>query len=459
MFLAVDAPAHTVYALAHKDDAVLVIDTDVCSGAHRSGCATLVPREIHTGADPESISLDPRTHTLYTANEVDNTVSVIDASRCNARVTWGCRTSPPAAAVPGAGGIAVDPSVHTAYVTSDPNFVAMIDTWSCNAHQTTGCRRPASTVTIGDHPQAVALDDRTHTAYVAGIAADGTGSVSVLDTRTCNAHRSGCAVTAALRVSAGAPTDIAVNALTDTIYVGTATSTGSNVISVFNGATCNAGTTTGCGKPPALMAVGATDGCSFVAVAVDEASNTIYATNTEQCQVPFLGDKVYVYDGATCQAANTTGCGHAPATITAGFNPYGITVDRTTNTVYAALLADGEHAGSVAVINGATCNGSNTSGCTQTPAHAVTGFGPTTVTVDPKTHGVYVTNIEDTSVSVIDGTHCNATDASRCNPANQTKISVDDYPTALAVDPQVGTAYVTSGAKGTISVIPLQPRR
>ena len=58
-----------------------------------------------------------------------------------------------------------------------------------------------------------------------------------------------------------------------------------------------------------------------------------------------------------------TGCGDAIATITAGFNPMAIAVDQATNTVYAPLLADGEHAGNVAVINGATCNASNTSGC------------------------------------------------------------------------------------------------
>ena len=176
--------------------------------------------------------------------------------------------------------------------------------------------------------------------------------MSVLDTRTCNAQPSGCTVVGTLQVTAGSPTAIAVNSATGTVYVGTATSGGANRVSVFNGATCNAATTTGCSQPPALMTVGATDGCSFVGVAVNETSNTIYATNTEQCSEPFLGDKVYVYNGATCDATNMTGCGDALATITAGFNPMAIAVDQATNTVYAPLLADGEYAGNVAVING-----------------------------------------------------------------------------------------------------------
>ena len=108
LWVAVDTAHNTAYVSFHKDDTVLVVDTDLCNGAHPAGCATLAAQEIHTGANPQAISLDPGTHTLYTANEVDDTVSVIDASRCNAQVTRGCRTRPPSAAVPHAGGIAID---------------------------------------------------------------------------------------------------------------------------------------------------------------------------------------------------------------------------------------------------------------------------------------------------------------------------------------------------------------
>ena len=285
LWVAIDTAHDTAYVTFNKDDAVLVVDTDLCNGARPSGCATLAPpQEIHTGTDPQAISLDPGTHTLYTANLVDNTVSVIDASSCNASVTLGCRTRPPSAAVRAAGGIAVDQTVHTAYVTSDGNAVAMIDTRRCNAFHPVGCGQAPPTVNVADFPQAIAFDRTTHTAYVASARTGGTGSVSVLDTRTCNAaHPSGCTVIGTLQVTAGTPTAIAVNSATGTVYVGTATSGGANEVSVFNGATCNAATTTGCSQPPALMTVGATDGCTFVAVAVNETSNTIYATNTEQC--------------------------------------------------------------------------------------------------------------------------------------------------------------------------------
>ena len=95
-WLVVDAPLHTVYVVNQKDDTVSAIDTNVCNGSHLSACATLQPPTVHTGEDPEVIALNPDTQTLYTANQVSNDVSVIDASRCNATDTRGCREPPPA---------------------------------------------------------------------------------------------------------------------------------------------------------------------------------------------------------------------------------------------------------------------------------------------------------------------------------------------------------------------------
>ena len=49
----------------------------------------------HRQPIPNRSRLDPRTQTLYTANQVDNNVSVIDATRCNAQTTSGCRQRVP----------------------------------------------------------------------------------------------------------------------------------------------------------------------------------------------------------------------------------------------------------------------------------------------------------------------------------------------------------------------------
>jgi DNA-binding beta-propeller fold protein YncE len=462
LWLAVDAPLHSVYVVYQKDDALKVIDTNVCSGSKPAGCATLIPPEIHTGADPESVILNSRTQTLYTANWVDNDVSVIDATRCNADTTSGCRHPAPAVTLPGPGGVAVDSAVQTTYVTTASNTVSMIDTRRCNAHHPAGCSTPPPTVAVGDSPHAIAVDRRTHTVYVANHGAGSTGTVSIFDARTCNATRSaGCSTVSTLQVPGGIPSDIAVNPVTDTVYVATITSSGPNQISVFNGATCDAANTAGCGHTPATVMFGdsgAGAGGSVAYLAVDHVTNTVYATNVVLGH-PFVGDSVFVINGATCDAANTTGCSQTPATVTLGYdplgiayNPYGIAVDQATDTVYTANLADGEGPGTVSVINGATCNGHDTNGCGQTPATAPAGFGANGIAVDRTTHEVYVTNTEDTSVSVIDGTKCNGTDTSGCShtPA---KDSVGGYPGSIAIDPAVRTAYVQT--IDGVSVIPL----
>jgi DNA-binding beta-propeller fold protein YncE len=405
---------------------------------------------IHTGADPESLVLDQRTQTLYTANEVDNNLSVIDASRCNAQTTRGCRHLPPAVAI-SAGRLAADPTAHTVYVASGANAVSMINTRSCNASRPAGCTQTPPAVTVGDSPDAVAIDHRTQTLYVANQESGSTGTVSVINARTCNAtNLAGCGSTSTLQVPGGNPDDIAVDSATDTIYVATTTATGPNLISVFDGATCNATDTTGCQQTPPTLQVGDSGGGQFdsaLNIAVDKVTNTIYATNTVKNTVPFMGNSVYVINGATCDAANTTGCGQTPATITIapnppiGSNPGAIAVDQATNTVYTSNIADAEHPGTVSVINGAICNGQNTSGCGQTPGTVEVGFGAEDVAIDRTTHKVYVTNIEDASVSVIDGATCNGSNITGCNQTPP-KLAVGDYPGAIAVDPAIGTGYV-----------------
>jgi DNA-binding beta-propeller fold protein YncE len=457
LWVAVDAPLHSVYVVYQKDDSLILIDTNLCNGSHPAACAALRPPAIHTGADPESVVLDSQTQTLYTADEVDNDVSVIDAARCNAQTTSGCRQLPSAVQVPGPGGLAADPAVHTMYVTSGSSTVSMIDTSTCNAYHLSGCAATPPTVTVGSHPSAIAVDSQAHTVYVANAGTGSTGSVSVINAGTCNAtDPAGCGTPATLHVPGGHPDGITVDAATSTIYVATITSKGPNLVSVFNAATCNAASTAGCGQAPVLK-VGDSGGGpsnSALSLAVDQATNTIYATNVILNTVPFGGDSVSVINGATCDAANTTGCGQTPATVTAGSNPWGIAVDQATDTIYTANIADGEHPGTVSVINGASCNGSDHAGCGQTPASIAAGFGSVGMAIDLATGTVYVANIQDASVSVIDSATCNGSGIAGCSQAPP-KLAVGDHPSALAVDPAVGTAYVASGTENTVSVIPL----
>jgi DNA-binding beta-propeller fold protein YncE len=353
--------------------------------------------------------------------------------------------------------------VATIYAPSGANSVSMINTTQCSASHSSGCSQTPPTVTVGAFPKAVAVDPVTHTIYVADGGSGSSGSVSLFDDRGCNATReTGCGNVSTLQVPDGNPVDIAVNALTDTLYVATITSNGGlNLISVFDGATCNATNTTGCDQTPANVQTGSDGGGPFSsteAVAVNPATNTIYATSDTTGE-PFLGDTVYMIDGTACDATNTTGCDKAPATISVGSdpffgdaNPFGIAVDQSTDTIYTANIRFGEALGTVSVINGATCNSQNTSGCGQTPATAPAGFGTVGIAVYQQKNRVYATNTEDASVTTINGNSCNGANAAGCGHA-RTQATVGDYPGSIALDPQVGTAYVQ--AFEGVSVIPL----
>jgi DNA-binding beta-propeller fold protein YncE len=463
LWVAVDPANHSVYVTNQKDDSVMVVNANVCNGSDLAGCAALDPPEIHTGADSQVLTLDSDTQTLYTANQLDNDVSVIDASRCDAQTTSGCRHPVPEAAIP-AGGLAADPAVHTTYVASSATAVAMIDDSTCNAFHTAGCAQTLPSVTVGTDPSAVAVDPTTHTVYVANQGAGLTGTVTVFDDRSCNAtNQTGCTTTSTLEVPDGNPVAIAVNPVTNTVYAATLTSNGGpDLISVFNGSTCNATTTSGCGQTPANAATGPDGGAPFAStesVAVNAATNTVYATSDVLDANPYIGDSVYVINGTTCDAANTAGCGNPPATISPGSdpvfgdaNPFGIAVDQATDTIYTANIFNGEGPGTVSVINGNICNAHHTSGCGQTPAVAPAGFGANGIAVDQSTNQVYATNIEDTSVTTINGNSCNRTDAGGCNET-RTEATVGDYPSSISVDPAAGTAYVAN-SEG-VSVIPL----
>jgi DNA-binding beta-propeller fold protein YncE len=457
IWVAVDVPLHSVYVSSQKDDYLAVIDTNICNGRHLTACATLKPPTIHTGANPQLFALNQATQTLYVANEVDNNVSVINALLCNATFTAGCRHPAPEVNVrTGVSAIAVDTAVQTAYVANgNMNTVSMINTQNCNASSLQGCARALPTASVGASPNGIAIDNQTHTVYVTNFGSGATGTVTVIDATTCNAtHSSGCSKFKVLQVPGGNPGGIAINQATDTLYVATLTRSGPDIVSVFNGATCDASQSLGCTQKPAVIRVGNSGGSvgSELSLAVNQVTNTIYATNLVLASPLFMGNRVYVINGATCDATNTTGCGKSPAMITAGHNPWGIAVDEATDTIYTANIAGAEFAATVSVINGATCNGSNTSGCGQTPLKVPVGFGAVGITVDNAANRIYVANIQDTSVSVINGSTCNATMTAGCRKTPP-KVAVGLAPFAAAVDQGVATVYVLNSV-GTVSVIP-----
>jgi DNA-binding beta-propeller fold protein YncE len=455
LYAAVDQSLHSVYVGYQDEAALMVVNTNVCNGTHLAACARLKPDSVHTGGDPEGLVLDPTTQTLYTANEVDNDISVISASKCSALDTAGCRHPVPSIAIPDPGAVATDNAVHTAYVTSGTDQLAMIDTLRCNARQHDGCAR-TSHLRVGMDPSDVEIDSRTNTIYVATLGAHSMGEISVINAARCNASiRTTCAHPSTLHLSTGSPQQIAVDPATDTVYVAIGTAHGHNAIDVFNGASCDATTSTGCNQKPAELSVGDSGGGlgkSSLYIAVNPNPNTLYATNVVWATQD--ADTVYVLNGATCDAADHAGCGQKPARITVGDDPRAPAIDPTTDTIYVPNHAAGDYAATVSVINGATCNGQDHSGCDQKSAIAPAGFGAINIAIDPATQLVYTTNLDETSVSVINGAACNGTHHAGCRTP-PSEDAVGNYPFAITVDPDAGTAYVVN--QTNVSLVPIRP--
>ena len=270
--------------------------------------------------------------------------------------------------------VAVNQVTRTIYVgNGGENTVSVIKGATCNATHTSGCGQTAATVTVGNNPLGVAIDQATNTVYVANA---GENTVSVINGATCNgANTSGCGQAPATVTVGGGASLLAVDPATDTIYVG---SFDDNTVSVINGATCNGTHTSGCGQVPPTVKVGAfPDG-----LAVDRATHTVYVSNGAETTVS-------VIDGSTCNATDNSGCSQTPATVDVGGNPVELAVDEATHTVYVPVQL-GDVFGFVAMIHTASCNGSDTSGCSQPPSTAQVGTQPAHVAVNPATHTVYV---------------------------------------------------------------------
>ena len=509
----VDSRTDTVYVGNGNEPTVSVLNGASCNATDTAGCRP-DPITINVPGGPDGLAVNEKTETLFVANNGPgnstarvNTVSVINAATCNARNTSGCGQSAPTV-LTGAnpGGNAVDEATDTLYVATFDNTLQVINGATCNAAVRTGCGQPTPATLGGNVPVSVAINQQTNTAYVGDSAEfDGFPSwtVSVLNTATCNTlDAAGCTPNPPAITTQLNPYAVAVNQATDTVYATNLQDVNGNPgnsVSVIDGATCNASVTSGCGNAPPTVTVGSAP----FGVAVDQATDTIYvanaavntlsvidgktcnATNTSGCdqtplQVPLANNSLYgstsvavnqatdtvyvlnqgtpglvsVLNGATCNASVTSGCATQPPTVTVGnaSGPAGLAVNERTNTVYVDNTADD----TVSVIDGATCNGKNTSGCDRTPARVAVGrqyFGY--VAVDPATDLVYVTDYFDDAVSIIDGASCNATRTAGCDQTPPT-VPAGASPTGVAVDQHNHDIYVTDNGGGPVSFFSFQ---
>jgi DNA-binding beta-propeller fold protein YncE len=425
-----------------EEDHGLRNDGNQAGSAHpERGSGLTVP----AGGNPQNSALDAATQTLYVTNGADGTVSVIDAATCNANVTAGCRRTPPAVHVGSLPvGIAVDQATDTVYVVNvNSNSVSVINGATCNAQNTSGCSHAPPAVTVGSVPVALDVNQVTDTVYVANWGNGAGTTISVINGRTCNGqHTSGCGQTPASVTVGTAPAGIAVDQPTDTIYAGTVAPSGAEAVSVINGATCNATTVSGCGQTPPSVTVG-TGSIDFnVGFAIDQATKTLYVAN-------WTDNTLSMIDKASCNATVTSGCGQTAPTVRVGSGPTGIALDAATHTVYVSNINDN----TVSALDAATCNATIASGCRKVPAGSLrTGRAPQGVTADQATSTLYVPNGDDNTVSVLDSATCNATRHFGCTRFPPT-VPAGGFPGGVAVNDKTRTVYVANLGDGTVSVI------
>ena len=174
------------------------INSLTCHAAHKSGCRRR-PATSQVGKGPQAVIIDPATGTIYAANFVDSTVSVINPAGCDAATTRGCRHEAPTAAAGPARTPSPSTATNTIYVANgggisgSGNSVSVINAATCNTWRRTGCARPVATIHVGATPDGIAIDPATAPSTSPTAPPD---TVSVINAATCNAHQhSGCGQT------------------------------------------------------------------------------------------------------------------------------------------------------------------------------------------------------------------------------------------------------------------------
>jgi YVTN family beta-propeller protein len=273
---------------------------------------------VAVGTSPLGVAVNPNTYTIYVANSVDNTVSVINEALDTVEATISVGNTPV--------GVAVDPGTNTVYVTNhNSNSVSVID----------GATNTVTT-TITDPnivaPTGIAVDTSTNpgTIYVTN---QGTNTVSEINGMT---HSVVSTITSS---SFSVPTGVAVDTGTSpsTIYVtnfgGSNPNTVSEIVSgsvtqtfsgfnapygiAVNPSTHTVYVTNQSGNSVSTIIGGTVTTLPYVfnmatGIAVNPKTNTIYVVDQGS-------NTLSIIDGSTNSVTGTTSVGNQPTLV--GVNP------------------------------------------------------------------------------------------------------------------------------------------
>ncbi|MDM8566354.1 beta-propeller fold lactonase family protein, partial [Candidatus Halobeggiatoa sp. HSG11] len=247
-----------------------------------------------------------------------------------------------------------------------------------------------TTIDVNKEPTAVAINYLTNKIYVAN---NGSGNVTVIDGYNNN-------VIKIVRVG-DHPGAIAINPQTNKIYVA---NNGSGNVTVIDGDSYDVIKTVAVGNHP-------------IAIAINTQDNKIYVANEGQ-----WGDNGTV----TVIDANN----NKTTTVTVGNRPTAIAINPQNNKIYVTNFAS----------NNVTVIDANNSNATTT---VTVGIFPRAIAIDTEDNKIYVVNSWSDNVTVIDANNNNET----------TTVTVGNRPTAIAINPQDGKIYVANIRNDNVTVI------
>jgi YVTN family beta-propeller protein len=386
-----------------------------------AGLGQAVTATVPVGANPTAIAVNPTTNKIYVANcpegssrtvGINGTITVINGDT-NTTETVEAGLCPTA--------VAVNPTTNKIYVANfghisvycgscfDYGSVTVIDG---ETNATTTVNGPGA-----KFPHAVAINPITNKIFVANNDNNSAGIVTLIDG----------ASNSITSVPVGSwPYDVAVNPVTNKIYV---TSFGPIAFEAQTSVSVIDGTTD---KTTVVMDPSAVDP---IAVAVNSSTNKIYVAN-----VGDLGKNgtnvgsITVIDGATGSTKNIVD----PNAVA----PSAVAVNSATDKIYISNLNDtaGSGHGGVTVIDGAT----NSSTTVTDPTAACDSFGHANLAVEPAMDKVYVANCKSNNVTVIDGATKSTTTIADPNAVT---------PIAVAVNPRTHKAYVANSGSNNVTVV------
>jgi YVTN family beta-propeller protein len=356
--VAVNSVTDKIYVADNQGSTVSVID-----GALNATAA------VGTDGFPFSLAMNPVTNKLYVTNQQSADLTVVDgATNATVAVPVGLRPTV----------LCVNPVTNRIYVADSGNSDVSVIDGATNSLITT--------LNFPGRVNAIGMNPVTNKIYLTDANTD---SMTVIDDAT-NAI-------ALIAVGAG-PSELAINEVTNKIYVVNSLSSPGTITAV-DGAS-NTTITTFVGMNPA-------------AIAVNSVTNRIYVSNS--------GDgTVTVIDGTS----------YTTTAVSIGGSPGQIAVNPISNKIY---VANGTiSSGTVTVIDGAT----------NTTTSLNVGMGPMSIAIDRVLNKVYVTNGLSNSVTTIDG----ATDAT-------TTIGAGMGPSAITADSLTHQVYAANRISNDLTVI------